>query len=179
MFNRLIDLLIDFIGLFQCWVYVDEFEKGVVLRAGRFHRTIDPGMRWIIPLDVEKVLVDNSMPEPMYLDLQSLETADGYTCNIQIGLIWRIIDIELFTIRNENTEDMVGLLCSGVVSRSVTATKWTGIRDPGYADTLKAGMNRKVRKRGAEIDEIIVQDFANGRADRLWHEGITLSVGED
>lgn len=179
MFDRLIDVLLEFIGLFQCWVYVDEFEKGVVLRAGEFHRTIDPGMRWIIPIAIEKVLVENSMPDPMYLDLQSLETADGYTCNIQIGIIWRITDIELFTIRNENTEDMVGMLCSGIVSRSVTASKWTDIRDPGYAGTLKAGMNRKVRKRGAEIDEIVVQDFAHGRADRLWHEGISLDMELD
>lgn len=179
MFNRLIDYIVEFIELFQCFVYIDEYEKGVVLRLGRFHRTVGPGLRWILPLGFEEVLVANVVPEPMYLDLQSLETADGYTANIQVGVIWRIIDIEQFAVRNSDTDDMVGLLCSGVVSASVQGLKWSEIRDPDYAATLRAPMNRKVRKRGAEIDEVIVQDFANGRADRLWHEGVSFDLGED
>jgi len=179
MLDRLIDVIIEFIGLFQIVVFIDAYEKGVVLRRGKVRRVLEPGPRWIMPLGQEEVITVNVKPEPMYLDLQSLNTEDGYACNIQIGILWRVTDVLLYLIENEDTEDIVGMLCSGVVSRSVQGCKWTQIGDPGYADTLRAPMNRKVRKRGAEIDEVVVQDFAAGAADRLWHDGITFSLGED
>jgi hypothetical protein len=176
--DRLIDVLIEFISLFQCWVYIDEYEKGVVLRAGKFHRTIEPGMRWTIPLGIEQVLRANSKPDPLYLSVQSLHTKDDFMCNIQVGVIWRIIDIRLFLIENEAAEHMVGMLCSGVVSATVFSSTWKGIKDPAWPATMKAAMNRKVRKRGAEIEDVILQDHAAGSVGRLWHEGISISVGE-
>lgn len=179
MFNRLIELLIEFMELFQIFCFVDAFEEGVILRQGKFHRTVKPGLRWLIPVGQEDVLVANVMPAPRYFDVQSLHTVDDYCANIQVGIIWRVIDIKLFLIDNEETEDIVAMLCSGVVSRSVQGAKWTALRKPEYPDTLRAPMNRKVRKRGVEIDEVIVQDFAAGSADRLWHEGISFSLGED
>lgn len=179
MLDKLIDFLIKFITLFRIFVFVDEFEKGVILRQGRFHRVVGPGLRWVRPLAQDEVLTVNVKPEPMHLDIQSLHTADGYNCNIQIGIIWRVTDVKEFLIENEDTDNIVGILCSGVVSESVQKSKWTDIADSGYATSLKAPMNRKVRKRGAEIDEVIVQDFVSGRADRIWHEGITFSLGSE
>jgi membrane protease subunit HflK len=179
VFDRIVDLLIQFMELFQVFVFIDAYEKGVVLRQGKFNRVVEPGLRWIIPFGQEEVLVANVKPEPMYLDVQSLHTADDYACNIQVGLIWRITDIKEFLIENEDTEDIVGMLCSGLVTRSVHANKWTALRKDGYAGSLKAPMNRKVRKRGAEIDEVVVQDFAAGHASRIWHEGIALDMGEE
>ena len=179
MFDRLIDLVVQFIELFRVFVFVDHYEKGVVLRRGEFHRVVDPGLRLVQPAGQDEVLVANVKPEPMYLDVQSLHTADDYACNIQVGIIWRITDIKLFLLENEDTEDIVSMLCAGIVTKSVHGHKWAALREDGYADTLKAPMNRKVRKRGAEIDEVVVQDFAAGGASRLWHEGIAFDMGED
>lgn len=179
MFERLIDYVIEFIGLFQFFVFIDHYEKGVIQRQGKFNRVVDPGLRFIIPFNQEEVTVANVKPEPMYLDVQSLHTADDYACNIQIGIVWRIIDIKEFLIENDDTEDIVGMLCSGIVTRSVHKHKWAALREDGYAYSLKAPMNRAARKRGAEIDEVVVQDFAAGHASRIWHEGIALDLGEE
>ena len=176
MLDRLIDLIIEFLELFQVFFFVDEFEEGVVLRQGRFNRTVGPGFRWIIPLAQEDVIVVNVKPEPMWLDVQSVHTKDDYGSNIQVGIIWRVIDVKTFIIDNEDTEDMVAMLCSGVVWSSVQSCKWTDVRDPGYPHTLKAPMNREVRKRGAEISKVVIQDFAAGDANRIWHEGIDISI---
>jgi regulator of protease activity HflC (stomatin/prohibitin superfamily) len=171
--------VVEFIELFQFFVFIDHYEKGVILRQGKYNREVGPGLRFIIPFNQEEIIVANVKPEPMYLDVQSLHTADDYACNIQVGLIWRIIDVKEFLIENDDTEDMVGLLCSGIVTKSVHTHKWAALREERYADSLKAPMNRKIRKRGAEIDEVVIQDFAAGHASRIWHEGITLDLGED
>jgi len=177
MFDRLIDLIVQFIELFQVVVFVNHYEEGVILRRGKFHRTVTSGWWWVQPAGQDELLVTNVKPEPMYLDVQSLHTKDDYACNIQVGIIYRITDVKLFLLENEDTPDIIGMLCAGVVSKSVTGNKWTALREDGYADSLRAPMNRKVRKRGAEIDEVVVQDFASGHASRLWHEGIALDMG--
>jgi len=177
MFNKLIDLLIEFIGLFQCFVYVDEYEKGVVLRQGRFHRTVGPGMRWILPLNLEQVLVDNSKPAPMYLDVQSIPTLDDYACNIQVGVIWRIWDIKTWIIDIEDAEDMLGMLCSGVVYDVLQETKWVDAGNKAFKKALIKKMNKLANELGAEIGEVVIQDFATGGADRIWHEGISIGLG--
>lgn len=64
MLDRLIDLLVEFVELFQCFVYIDEFEEAVVLRAGRYNRTIGPGFHWIIPFNIEDLIDVNIKPEP-------------------------------------------------------------------------------------------------------------------
>jgi len=179
MLDRLIDLFIQFITLFRVFVFVNEFDGAVVMRRGKCNRVLTPGLQWVIPLGQEAVLTANTKPEPMYLDVQSLVCGDGYAANIQVGIIWRITDIKTFLVENEDTEGMIGMLCAGAVTRSVQSAKWADLRKAEYPATLRAPMNRKVRKRGAEIDDVIIQDFTAGSADRLWHEGISIAVGED
>lgn len=176
MFNKLIELVIQFIGLFQVFVFINEFEKGVILRQGRFHRVVGPGFRWIFPLGQEDVITANVKPEPMYLDVQSVHTLDDYACNIQIGIIWRIIDIKKFIIDFDESENILGMLCSGVVSKSVHKTTWVGLRKGKYPKSLRKPMDNKAIQIGAEIGEVIIQDLAAGSANRLWHEGISIRL---
>lgn len=178
MFDKLIELVVRFIALFRVFVFVDYYEEGVILRRGNFHRVVKPGPRLVQPAGQDRLIVVNVKPEPMYLDVQSLHTADDYASNIQVGIIWRVVDTKVFLLDNEDTEDIVGMLCAGVVSRSLHKVKWAGVREDNYPATLKAPMNRKIRKYGAEIDEVVIQDFATGTANRIWHEGISLAVGE-
>lgn len=119
------------------------------------------------------------MPEPVYLDVQSLHTKDDYACNIQVGMTWRIIDARKFTLDFDDTEDIVTMVCSGIVTDIVHSTTWKGLREPGVGGSFKGRFNRKVRKYGVEIDTTLVQDFAAGQAVRYWHEGISLDFGDE
>ena len=177
MFDKVIDTIIQFISLFQCWTYIDEFEKGVILRLGRFKRVVNPGPRYLLPLGIDRVLTTNSKPDPLYLDLQSLHTADEYKVNIQIGIIWEVVDPKMFIIDNENTETMIGMLCSGVVLEAIQETNWSKAREEGFAAKLKGPMNRRIKRTGARILDVVFQDFTAGEADRLWHEGINFQLG--
>lgn len=176
MFDKLIDTMVEFIGLFQCWTYIDEYEKGVILRLGRFSRVVDPGPRYLLPMGIDRVLTVNAMPDPIYLDLQSVHTKDDYKVNIQVGVIWEVTDPKAFLIDNENTEHMIRMLCSGVVLEKAQQTSWAAAREEGFADTLRTPMNRKIKKRGARITDVVIQDFTAGDASRLWHEGIHVSL---
>lgn len=179
MFERLIDLLVEFVELFQFFMYVDEFEGAVVLRFGKYHRTLGPGAHWILPFGMEDAISVNIKPEPMYLDVQSLHTEDQYLINIQVGFTYKVTCPKTFLLDYEDTEDTIALLVSGFVTEAVHDTSWADLRDGIWLRALKKRANRAASKRGALIDEVIVQDLASGSADRLWLEGVAFNLGDD
>ena len=65
MFDRLIDTLLGAIHLFQFWVVVAAYERGVVLRLGILHREIGPGLHWLIPLGFDRVWCEHTVPRTM------------------------------------------------------------------------------------------------------------------
>jgi hypothetical protein len=174
MLDRLIDVGLQFIQLGQCWHYIDQFEKAVVLRRGLYHRTFEPGWRGCWPLAFEKVITVNVKPEPMYLDPQSVHTQDDYLVNVQVGLEYKVICPKTFLLDYENTEDTIAMLISGCVADAIQQAKWCDLRSGVWCKGLKVRANRIARKRGAHIDNLIIQDLASGAANRLWIEGVEL-----
>ncbi len=174
MLNRLIDLGLEFIGLFQIYTFIDEYDEAVVLRYGKYIRTIGPGFRWLWPLNIERTINVNVKPEPMYLDTQSLHTKDDYLINIQVGITYQVTSPKTFLLDFENTEDTIAMLISGLVTEAVHRAKWSDMRNGVWSRGLKTRSNRICSKRGAKVNDIIVQDLANGDANRLWIEGVEL-----
>jgi len=174
MLTRLIDLAIEFVELFQVFVYVDHFEEAVVLRMGKYSRTIGPGFRWVWPLHIEDIISVNVKPEPLYLDPQSVHTQDDYLVNVQVGITFRVTDPRTYLLEYESTDAAIAMLVSGYVAEAIQRAKWAALRDRVWTKGLKARANRAARKRGAYIDELIIQDLASGSANRLWIEGVEL-----
>ena len=65
------------LGLFQFWTIVDQYERGVVLRLGKYLRTIEPGFHWLLPLGIDRAILHEVILTTRQLDEQSLTTYDG------------------------------------------------------------------------------------------------------
>lgn len=178
MFERLIELLIEFIELFQFFVYIDEFDRGVVLRTGKYARTIEPGLRLVIPMGIERVIMVNIKPEPVLLDNQSVHTKDDYLINLQVGMSLRVRDPKRYLIDYEDTENLICMLVNGLVAHAVQEHTWKEVNKPSFIPDLRKGANKIARKRGAFIDKLVLIDLANGNADRIWHDGVDISLGD-
>ena len=179
MWSQLFTYLVKFIQLAQVWCYIDEFEKAVVLRAGRYKRTIGPGAHLLWPLGVEDRITVNVKPEPVYIDNQSAHCKGEWLMNFQVGMVFRVTNPKKYLVDNEDTEDLIKMLVADLVRRTVQSSTWAEVNHPDFIDQLKVEANKKARKRGASIDELVLVDMANGRADRIWHEGVSLNVGEE
>jgi hypothetical protein len=57
---------------------------------------------------------------------------------------------------------------------AIESHTWKEIHSGVWTKGLRTKANKKARKRGAYIDELIIQDLANGDANRLWIEGVEL-----
>ena len=178
MFNKLIDLLITFIGLFQCWTYVPPYERGVILRRGLLSRVIGPGWQWLIPAGVEEFITENIRPEPVKFEVQSLHTKDNYAANISVAAEYEIFDIETHILEFEDSFTTNCIVAAGIISTMVQQSKFVEVTDE-EVHALRGKINRKIKKRGGRFTELVLTDFSNGEAIRYWHEGIELSFGGD
>lgn len=178
MFDKLIDLVVKFITLFQCWTYIDPFEETLVIRAGKFHRKHGPGWCWLWPLGVEDVITENVKPDAGALEGQSLHSADDFAVNICVGCEYEIFDLKIHALDYEEAYATNCIVAAGVITNMVQANKFKDI-DDDLVRSLRTVINRKIKKRGARLTELALSDLSNGEAVRYWHEGIDLDFGAE
>ncbi len=172
MFDRLFDLIIEFVGLFQIYTFIDEYEEGVVLRCGKFHRVVGPGFQWVLPFNFEEILVENVVPTTTELGVQSLHTSDNYHINIQGVLLWKITDIRKILLDVEDADDALSDAATGYISEMVAEHTWEEIRCSTFPKRLKSNIQEQAREWGIRVMKVYISDCSKSRAIRLWHEGL-------
>jgi len=78
---------------------IDQWERGIVLRLGRFHRQIGPGLFWVIPL-IDRVVrrVDQRVMTTSFLAEKAL-SRDTVPVNVDAVLFWHVWDSEKATLQ--------------------------------------------------------------------------------
>lgn len=101
MFDKLIEVLLDFLGWFQFWVIIGPADVGVVYTLGRDTSYITSKNGWfgtgfhlLAPFDLEGVLTANIQWDWDAISYQSLETKDGKLLIVQIAYKYRLQDNE-------------------------------------------------------------------------------------
>lgn len=80
---------------------INQFERGVVLRLGRYSRTLDPGFRVIIPY-IDKMIKVDVRTTPMDIPKQEVITRDNVTVNVDAIVYFRVIDARKAVLETTN-----------------------------------------------------------------------------
>ena len=73
---------------------VQEYERGVVFRLGRFSRVAGPGLFWIVPLAERQIRID-LRTRTVAVEQQETITRDSVTIKVNAVLWYRVFDPEL------------------------------------------------------------------------------------
>jgi len=168
MFDRLIDLILGSLQAFVFFVVIDEYEKGVILRLGRYHRTIEPGFHFIAPLFIDRVLADTVVPTTKVLGTQSLTTQDGISVVLEAVVTYRTHDVKRLLLEVENAEAAMRDACYGVISRAVTYAQWDDLRTEAFTEQLTKAVRKRAFGFGIEVQAVQLGDLARSKSIRLW-----------
>src|SRR6185295_20016972 len=69
-----------------------EYERGVLFRLGRFRGLRGPGIFWIIPLGIERVVIVDIRTRTVSAERQETITRDSVTVKVNAVLWYRIVD---------------------------------------------------------------------------------------
>ncbi len=80
---------------------INQYERGVVLRLGRYSRTLSPGFRVIIPY-LDKMTKVDVRTNPMDIPKQEVITKDNVTVNVDAVVYARVINAEKAVLETTN-----------------------------------------------------------------------------
>jgi len=170
MFDKLIDLFISFIHLFQFCFIIDSYQMGVVLRFGRPHRVAAPGFHWLWPINVEKCLSVSVVPETMIVGPQSLTTKDGVSVIVSTVVTFSVNDVQKFLLEVEGAHQVIEDSTYGTVSTFVLERTWAGLQDVDVSNELAKAVRRQAKRYGVEIVNVQICDFTRSRSFRLMQQ---------
>jgi regulator of protease activity HflC (stomatin/prohibitin superfamily) len=167
MFERLFDYLLVIIKAFKFFDVVDVYQRGVVLRLGKPHREVGPGLVWLIPLYVDKLLVENVVLETLPVGPQSLTTLDGKNLVLSTVVSFTIEDVRKFLLEVEGRNEFIEDTTYGIQSKFVMSRTWQQLLDIDVENELTKAVRRRAKDWGINIHRVQVADFSLSRSLRL------------
>ena len=167
------------IGLFQFWTVVDAFERGVVLRLGKYSRTIEPGFHWLIPMGVDRALTHEVILTTRQLDEQSLTTNDNKKIVISVMIAYTLVDIVKILLQIEEAETVLENFVYGTVAELVTCNDYVDILgdSAGFLETLSETVQEQAIELGMDIHKVVVVNLSEIKTLRLMLPSQTVELG--
>lgn len=89
---------------------VDQGDRALVERLGKYKRTLEPGLQFVVPL-VEKIAyVDTLRERVLDIEPQSVITNDNLTLKVDAVVYWQIIDLERAYYAIEDVEEAISTI---------------------------------------------------------------------
>lgn len=172
MLDKLIDVVLGALRLFQFWVVIHQYERGVVMTFGRFKgRELGPGIHWRWPFGVDVVQYDNVVTRVHILNPQALTTRDGKTISVTAVITNNIRDIKKAMLEVEGVHHAIDDACCAAVGEHVAAMDWADLRTNLAAETLTKACRKNAWRYGIEIERVQLADLALCRVIRLHGAG--------
>jgi membrane protease subunit HflK len=132
--------LVVFLG-YLSWTPIDEQERGVVLQLGKYNRTLEPGINFVLPLaeQVTKVNVTNIRTAEIR---EEMLTKDENIVSIEMNIQYRVINPKDFALAIEDPERSVDHSGESALRHEVGSAKLDSILTDGRALLAEATSQR-------------------------------------
>jgi regulator of protease activity HflC (stomatin/prohibitin superfamily) len=137
-----------------------EWEKGVLLRLGKFHRVLEPGIVWIIPgIDMITAIVDMRIRTISFSAEKAL-TKDTVPVDVDAVLFWVVFDAQRAILEVEYYEQTINWISQttlrDIIGRSELA-KLISDRE-GLDNELQAVLDSKTSEWGITVQSVEIRD---------------------
>ena len=180
-FDKLLDWIAAGVGHLQFMFVIDPYEEGVVIRLGKYNRTVEQGWHFVAPFGIEEVIKDTVVRRTAYLSVQSLTSKDGKAVNLSPIVIYRIRNIKRWELEVDDAADAIRDITYGLNDELCTQTLWADVYTEEYAEKLTQLVKKDGTDWGASVVRVKFSDRAQSRSMRIWTgDGMTgLSEDED
>jgi regulator of protease activity HflC (stomatin/prohibitin superfamily) len=166
MFDKLIDVLIQWISDFLPIVIIPSYEEGVQLRCGKFKDVLRPGLHFKIPF-FDEILRQHIVVTTLSLPSQSLYTKDKQNFVCKSVIKYRISNVKMFLLEVYDAKDALSDMTMGIIKDVMTSLPSEKCIDPSIDSLLTKKARVEARKWGVEIQQVTLTDIAPIRSFRI------------
>lgn len=171
MFDRLIDLISNWIEQLLPFFIIKEYEEAVVLRFGKFHRVAKPGFHWRIPF-IDDPMQQHVVITTLSLPPQSLYTKDKQNIVVKGVIKYRISDIQTFVLEVYDAQDAISDMTQSIIKNIIMDKTMDECIDPEIDNTLAKKARVEAKKWGVEIQQVTLTDLAPIRSYRIINDTV-------
>ena len=172
MFDKLIDLLVTFIHEILPFKIVDQWEAGVHLRTGRFHRVVYPGLNFKIPF-FDKIWVTPVITQTVNLSPQTLTTMDEKSIVLTTIVRYHIFNVQSFLLNVMHANDVLVDMTQGIIRDIVETTNWDDLVD--LTNLVTPAVNDEVINWGIKVEAVKFPDLGDIKTYRIMGDGNSKS----
>lgn len=166
MFAEVIQFIKDGWNDLKPVLFINQYENGVLLRAGKYNKVLLPGWWWKIPF-VDSYHTENIMADTMDIPSVHITTLDNKTVSIGCEVEFKISDIHLAVIECNDWRTNVKDIVRGIISEHLEDCAWEDIKKK----VVKNQISKKIEKRFSEMGVTLL--YFN-YTDKVLTKAITL-----
>lgn len=166
MLEQLINIVTSFGSLISPVIIVHPWQGAVVLRGGKYHRTVEPGYYWKWPLYEDSVEVDSCITT-LRLPPQSLTTKDKIEIVLSSIIKYQIKDLRPYVCDVYDQKDALADITMGAIGSIIRGSTYeelvTGTPEKDVLDRIR----KEVNQFGFSILKFTFVDFCRAKSLRL------------
>lgn len=167
MFDKLVDLFVQFLDLFKFLRVVHAYQRAVLLRRGLYVRTLGPGWHLVCPLGVDEVICENVVTDTTRTVAQSLTTSEGIGVAVSLIVTWRVSSVRKVLLEVQGKEQAMLDAATGVLARHVTGARWSDLTGQEFMRTVKTEIAERAHKWGIRVEDVAWSDLVQCSSVRV------------
>lgn len=169
MLDRLVDFLLQFLDQALPFKVINETDKGIRLRFGRFTEILEPGFHWKLPF-IDEILSHPVLWTTYSTPAQSLTTKDEKDVVIKMIIKYRVVDIQVFLLEVWDAIDAISDMTQGISFDVVKGRTWEELHHDDLKNTIARKARMEAKRWGIEIESVTLSDLAKIRSIRLLND---------
>lgn len=170
MFDALIQWIRDVWFLLWPILQIEEYNRALILRGGKFHHMLEPGLHLRIPF-LDTKLEETVVPTTYEMKSQSIVTKDGKPITVQGMFKSQITDIKKFLLEVYDTKNAMSDTIMGIIARAVMDANWEDLKGTEVNNTITKKARVEGKKFGIDIIQVTLTTIIPAVALRIYSEG--------
>lgn len=171
MFDKLIDIIVQWINDILPMVIIPSYEEGVRLSFGKFKKVLGPGLHFKLPF-VDEIVRHHVVVTTLSLPAQSLYTLDKQNFVVKGVIKYKIADVKTFLLEVYDAQDALSDITLSIIKNIIVSLPAEKCIDPELDSLLTKKVRVEAKKWGVEIQQVTLTDVAPIRSFRLINDTI-------
>jgi len=167
VFDKIFELIQWLFESLVPFVIIFPFERGLLIRLGKFKRELAPGFHWCLPFHFDTILHEHITVRTEHLAGLATTTADGKSVGFDAIVTYRISNLEKALLEVTDLKDVVADTCTGQIGTTLAEANWESICHGEVLDNLAAVCRKRGWKYGVEIISVQLAGVALVRNFRI------------
>ncbi|MFN7465298.1 MAG: SPFH domain-containing protein [Pseudanabaena sp.] len=167
---QLLEVIKDFWESIWPFYVIDEYERGLILRWGKYHKVVGPGLKIKRPIS-DKLYTVPIATETISTKPQSLTTKDGKTITTALVIKYKVDDteesIKKYLLDVRDVTDAIDDIAMAKTKELIMSRTWEECKLNTLDNEISKDTRREAKKWGIYIDYVVIVQLAEFRNIRL------------